>query len=611
MTPRPAPGHALVSSLVLLVLLALFAAAPSSAQVTRFAPEDVRSGDFGYPLALSADGATVLIGDVQDDVDGTNNQGSAYVFAQQSDGTYAQVQKLVASQTAEEPFGEYVALSDDAEVAFVRLETEINFRDRGIIYIYTRNGDGTYSESQQITSTERQNLGEALATSGTGNILVAGAPGYSISGTNAVGAAYVYERQADGSYVEIQRVEASDANTRGTFGDFFGYSTALSADGETLLVGAVNDGFGSVYVFDRGSDGRYTETSKIEVSDRPNDYQFGSPLALSADAGTILIGTDEGQGSPPGPRKAFVYVRAADGTYTQQQVFEPNGAQSSRDGFGMAVAASSNGQRLLAGAPLFNEAYYYERMSDGTYALENTLDDGGLDPGLVRFGRAVALRNDGTLALVGVPGSEPTADGTPRGSVYTFTGTDLPVELTQFDADLDGDAVQLVWQTATETNNAGFAIERAVGTGSFADVAFVDGAGTTAEPQRYTFRDAGLPFNATRIRYRLRQTDTDGTTALSTVVPVARRADALSLQALFPNPTSGTATIQYVLPTAADVQIDVFDLLGRRVASLAAGREAAGRVERTLDVRALAAGTYLIRLQAGARSQSQRLIVLR
>ena len=67
-----------------------------------------------------------------------------------------------------------------------------------------------------------------------------------------------------------------------------------------------------------------------------------------------------------------------------------------------------------------------------------------------------------------------------------------------------------LWETASEAENAGFEVERAIGGVSYRPIAFVEGAGTTTEPQTYRHADEDIPFTAKRARYRLRQVDHDG-----------------------------------------------------------------------------------------------------
>ena len=86
---------------------------------------------------------------------------------------------------------------------------------------------------------------------------------------------------------------------------------------------------------------------------------------------------------------------------------------------------------------------------------------------------------------------------------------------------------------------------------------------------------------------------------------------AFALDAVFPNPTAGRATVRYTLDAAADVRLDAYDVLGRRVAVLAEGPQATGAHEATLDTAGLPAGVYVLRLTAGARTATARVTVAR
>ena len=178
----------------------------------------------------------------------------------------------------------------------------------------------------------------------------------------------------------------------------------------------------------------------------------------------------------------------------------------------------------------------------------------------------------------------------------------------------DGSDVALTWETASETNNAGFHVERSVEGDAFQPLAFVDGAGTTHTPQRYRFADADVPAGAASITYRLRQVDLDGTEHLSVPVTIALTGgQPLALEPPFPNPVRGTATLRYSLPASSDVSITVHDLLGREVATLASGskRAGAGTAFLNTDRLGLASGTYFVRLQANGQSVTQRITVVR
>lgn len=94
-------------------------------------------------------------------------------------------------------------------------------------------------------------------------------------------------------------------------------------------------------------------------------------------------------------------------------------------------------------------------------------------------------------------------------------------------------------------------------------------------------------------------------------VGVEELPDGFALGDSFPNPTASGATIEFSLGTASDVRLDVFDVLGRRIATLADGPMAAGDHSVRLDARGLSSGTYLYRLAAGEVMVTKRLTVIR
>ncbi len=189
-------------------------------------------------------------------------------------------------------------------------------------------------------------------------------------------------------------------------------------------------------------------------------------------------------------------------------------------------------------------------------------------------------------------------------------GANLPVELARFTASTSGESVDLRWSTTSEENNAGFDVERSTDGETFTAIGFEPGVGTTEEAQSYRFVDRDAPF-ATTLFYRLRQVDTDGTFEYSPVVEVEVTPSAVALLPVAPNPVSASARLRYELPEATAVRLQVFDLLGRRVATLADGEKPAGRHEVSWQSAGLASGTYFVRLQAGSTAQTQMLRLVR
>jgi hypothetical protein len=194
---------------------------------------------------------------------------------------------------------------------------------------------------------------------------------------------------------------------------------------------------------------------------------------------------------------------------------------------------------------------------------------------------------------------------------YESTGNPLPVELVTFNVTQHSEATVLMWKTASEQNNAGFEVQRSV-SDEWTTLSFIEGAGTTSEAQTYRHRDTNLPYEADSVTYRLKQVDIDGTTAFSEARTLRIGApDQLSLHAPFPNPAQGQVTLRYALPSKTDVSIRVYDLLGRRVATLQRGPQDAGRKEVQISTSDLSSGTYFVRIQAGEQMKTRRLTVVK
>lgn len=192
------------------------------------------------------------------------------------------------------------------------------------------------------------------------------------------------------------------------------------------------------------------------------------------------------------------------------------------------------------------------------------------------------------------------------------SGQAVPVELTTFDGVADDTGVTLRWETASETNNAGFDIERKTDDGPFERIGYVEGHGTTTEPQSYRFTDTDLPATSGPLTYRLKQVDLDGSFEYSPEVELSVNApDRFTLQAPYPNPFTQTASVRYALPRASNVRLSVYNVLGQRVATLVDGEQSAGRKTVTFDPEDLSSGVYFIRMQADDFTATQRVIFTR
>ncbi len=153
----------------------------------------------------------------------------------------------------------------------------------------------------------------------------------------------------------------------------------------------------------------------------------------------------------------------------------------------------------------------------------------------------------------------------------------IPVELISFNAVQIDEGVRLDWRTASESNNKGWTIERRVVDGEWSDLGFVAGRGTTLEDNGYQFVD-GNTVSGETYDYRLRQMDFDGSTDYSPVfrIMVTPTPTATRMLPNYPNPFNPSTSIVVELADQSDLNVGVYDMLGRLVKTLASGMHVAG-----------------------------------
>jgi len=192
-----------------------------------------------------------------------------------------------------------------------------------------------------------------------------------------------------------------------------------------------------------------------------------------------------------------------------------------------------------------------------------------------------------------------------------WTSTIIPVELTSFIANVNNDGnVVLNWSTATEINNQMFEIERRNTEGQFTTIGYVEGYGTTTEPQEYSYIDntveTGIYF------YRLKQVDFSGQYEYSDVIEVEVIGPlTFALEQNYPNPFNPSTLIKYSVPENGFVKLSVYNLVGEEVSLLVNEEVDAGFYEVEFNAANLPSGTYFYRLQAGNTVQVKKMILLK
>ena len=188
----------------------------------------------------------------------------------------------------------------------------------------------------------------------------------------------------------------------------------------------------------------------------------------------------------------------------------------------------------------------------------------------------------------------------------------VPVELISFNANVQDGKVNLFWSTATEINNQGFEIQRKLENSEWTLRGFKNGAGTTTEPQSYSFSDDITDVNAKSIYYRLKQIDFDGSYEYSDEVFVTNLTPTkFVLEQNYPNPFNPTTTIKYSIAGEGIVTLKVFNTIGEEVALLVNETKLAGNYEVEFDASGLSSGIYLYRLHSGNFVQTRKMLLLK
>jgi hypothetical protein len=358
---------------------------------------------FGLFTAISGDGNTVAIAAPAEDSGSTTingdeftlskpDSGAVYVFVRDpaTNSWFQQAHVKASGSQIGLAFGWGLSLSHDGDTLAVGVHADpTGANASGSVYVFSRSGT-TWTEQAYLRASnlgQDDQFGMSVALSGDGNTLLVGAPwesssasgvGPSQTDNNAPnsGAAYVFTRTA-GNWAETAYIKASNTGNS----DEFGKTVAISADGNTLAIGApgedsdatgangdeTNSGdpdSGAVYVLVRAG-ATWTQQAYLKgpvYAQRPSHpaSQLGAALALSGNGDTLVVSStledSDAAGIDGTPTNAtlaesgaaYVFARAA-GTWSQQAFLKASNPDA-QDVFGFSVDVSDDGNIVAIGA---------------------------------------------------------------------------------------------------------------------------------------------------------------------------------------------------------------------------------------------------------------------
>ncbi|NNF01568.1 MAG: T9SS type A sorting domain-containing protein [Bacteroidia bacterium] len=333
--------------------------------VSKIGAHDASSAD-SYGIAVGIFEKTAIVGSFNDDTDinGSNflnGAGSAYIYELDSaNGSWIQTQKIVPSdREAGANFGWRVAIDDGTIIVSAPEESKDSIglnpiNNSGAIYIYNKDSSGTWSEKQKITAFDREQgdfFGESISIHDDGIIVGAFGDNEDENGNNTLissGSAYIFKKSSDTTWSFQQKIAASDRAVADKFGN------GVSIYKNTLVVAASQEdedsnglntlsGSGSIYIFQKDSNGIWQETQKLTASDRLSLANFGFSVSLDErflSVGAHKMTVDTGV-TPFSAGATYIFRRDSLGTYTEEsKVYGSDPTLDDEFGYSVAVDSS-------------------------------------------------------------------------------------------------------------------------------------------------------------------------------------------------------------------------------------------------------------------------------
>lgn len=572
----------------------------------------------GHSVALSSNGGRVAVGAIFNDGNGSS---SGHVRLYDYNGSsWVQVGQDINGEAAGDRTGESVSLSDDGtRVAIGAYSNAGNGTNSGHVRIFDYNGTSWVQVGQDIDGEAAYDYsGGAVSLSSSGSRVAIGATNNSGNGSLS-GHVRIYDFDGTNWVLDYQDIDGEASNDRS------GDAVALSADGSRVAIGApwntgngTNAGHTRVYdltIFSNwsmGGNGNWNSGSNWSSGQVPNastastiDGNVSVTISGSAQALSITLANG-----------ADLVVNGDLTVPPENDIEIPASSKVSGSGTVNGDVVNNGGNICMGNSPGVLSVVGDVNLTSGTTDVEINGTTSGTEYDVLNVSGALTIGAAANLNITFGGGFLPAENdefdiitansisGTFDLANISFSGGNvadisisylsnttirvtvnsiiLPVEMVFFNANLKNQKAELRWQTLSETQNKGFAIQRSKDLKSWQEIAYVEGVGTTHQISNYQWVDH-RPLKG-QSYYRLQQQDYDGGIAYSRIQSILLNPDDFRV---FPNPFTDTINL-----INGKGELCIFNAFGQLVTQLQVNEE-----QQIIDLSYLPKGSYLIKIK--------------
>ncbi len=340
------------------------------------ASNNTQNSKFGYALALSNNGNTLVIGAPGGIGEKTEESGAVYIFTRSNNRWHQQALLSPTNAETGDRFGTSVALDRSGTTLAIGAPGKDsdtvgnNIVDSGAAYIWSLSDDVQWKQQQYInpnTVTRLGEFGKIVTISSDGATIAIGANKGSSTDNDSEGAIFIFSYRSEKNQWDNQQLIKAPIPEKNSF---FGASMALSGNGNILAAGARQENSskgehtGTVYLFTRNSLGQWTIQRNLQASNAGPHDEFGSSLAFNEDGSLLAVGAPFEDGMAMGLNgdqtrdeccnSGSIYLFSfSDQRWKQVSYIKPtvNNNEKLFGEFGTSLTLSSDSSTLAVGAP--------------------------------------------------------------------------------------------------------------------------------------------------------------------------------------------------------------------------------------------------------------------